>query len=136
MPDKAILDSSVIAAIFFKDEASERAAQVARRFRLITLDLAVAEVANVAWKRVIFFDESKELMSIALKRSIDFITGACVVITSRELIESAFEIAMEEKITAYDALFIAASEREKAPLLTADRNLQEKVKQKRNVRLI
>ena len=136
MSDKVILDSSLIAAIFFKEEASERAERAVENCDLITVDLAAAEVANVAWKRVIFFNESKEITSKALKGSIDFITGVCEIITSQELLEDAFEIAIVDKITIYDSLFIAASEREKVPLLTTDGKLYEKVKSKRSVKLI
>jgi len=136
MPDRGILDSSVIAAIFFKEDASERAERVAENYKLITVDLAIAEVANVAWKRVVFFNESKEIALKALRRGIDFISGACEVISSQELIEDAFEIAIADKITIYDSLFIAASEREKVPLLTTDGKLYEKVKLKRSVKLI
>ncbi|OFV68328.1 MAG: ribonuclease VapC3 [Candidatus Syntrophoarchaeum caldarius] len=136
MPDRAILDSGVIAAIFFKEESSDRAEKVAENYELITVDLAIAEVANVAWKRVIFFNESKEVALKALKSSVDFILGVCKVISSQEVIEDAFEIAITDKITIYDSLFIAASEREKAPLLTTDAKLHEKVKSKRSLKLI
>jgi len=77
MSDKVILDSSLIAAIFFKEETSERAERAVENCDLITVDLAVAEVANVAWKRVVFFNESKKITLKALKGSIDFITGVC-----------------------------------------------------------
>jgi len=60
----------------------------------------------------------------------------CKVISSQEVIEDAFEIAITDKITIYDSLFIAASEREKAPLMTTDRKLHEKVKSKRSLKLI
>jgi predicted nucleic acid-binding protein len=136
MPDRVILDSGVIAAIFFKEESSERAERVAENYKLITVDIAIGEVANVAWKRVVFFNESKEITSKALRRGVDFIVGACEVIASRELIEDAFEIAIADKITIYDSLFIAASEGKKIPLLTTDGKLYEKVKSKRNVKLI
>ena len=136
MPDSVILDTSVIAAIFFKEDSSERAETAADNYKLITVDLAIAEVANVAWKRVMFFDESKEIALKALRRSIDFITSVCEVISSQELLEDAFEIAIADKITLYDSLFIAASEREKVPLLTTDGKLYENVKSKRNVKLV
>jgi predicted nucleic acid-binding protein len=80
MQDKIVLDSSVIAAIFFKEEASEKAEKAAMNYTLITLDLAVAEVSNVAWKRVVFFQETNEIIFNALRKSIDFIIGACEVI--------------------------------------------------------
>jgi len=136
MPDRVILDSGVIAAIFFKEESSDRAEKVAENYELITVDLAIAEVANVAWKRVIFFNESKEVALKAVKKSVDFILGVCKVISSQEVIEDAFEIAITDKITIYDSLFIAASEREKAPLMTTDAKLHEKVKSKRSLNLI
>jgi Predicted nucleic acid-binding protein, contains PIN domain len=136
MPDRVILDTSVIAAIFFKEDSSERAETAADNYKLITVDLAIAEVANVAWKRVMFFDESKAIALKALRRSIDFITSVCEVISSQELLEDAFEIAIADKITLYDSLFIASSEREKVPLLTTDGKLYENVKSKRNVKLV
>ena len=136
MPDRVILDTSVIAAIFFKEESSARAERAAENYQLITVNLAFAEVANVAWKRVAFFNTSKKIASKALRRSMDFITGVCEVISSNELIEDAFEIAIADKTTIYDSLFIAASEREKVPLLTIDGKLYEKVKSKRSVKLV
>nr|QNO56441.1 ribonuclease VapC3 [Methanosarcinales archaeon ANME-1 ERB7] len=136
MQDRVILDSSVIAAIFFKEDSSEKAEMAAENYKLITVDLAIAEVANVAWKRVMFFDESKEIALKALRKSTNFINGACEVIRTQKLLEDAFAIAIEDKITIYDSFFIAASEREKVPLLTTDGKLYEKVKSKRNVKLI
>ena len=136
MQDRVILDSSVIAAIFFKEDSSEKAEKAAENYKLITVDLAIAEVANVAWKRVMFFDESKEIALKALRRGIDFITSVCEVISTRKLLEDAFAIAIEDKITIYDSFFIAASEREKVPILTTDGKLYEKVKSKRNVKRI
>lgn len=134
--NKIILDSGVIAAIFFKEAISEKAEKVAEGHSLITLDLAFVEVANVAWKRVVIFKESKELMLKSLKSSSDFISRACDVISSKELLEDAFYIAVLEKITIYDSLFVAASEKEKASLITADGKLYEKLKTTRNVKLI
>ncbi len=135
-PNKVILDSGVIAAIFFKEAISEKAEKVAESHSLITMDLAFIEVANVAWKRVVIFKESKELMLKSLKSSSDFISRACDVIASKELLENAFNIAVIEKITIYDSLFVAASEKEKVPLITADGKLYDKLKTTRNVKLI
>ncbi len=131
-----ILDSGVIAAIFFKEEASEKAEKAAENYSLITIDLAFVEVANVAWKRVVFFRESEKIILKGFKNSSDFINSACRVIFSRELLDDAFKIAVLDKITIYDSLFVAASEREKVPLLTTDGKLYEKLKKSRNIVLI
>ncbi|NTV27571.1 MAG: type II toxin-antitoxin system VapC family toxin, partial [Methanothrix sp.] len=60
MLDKAILDTGVIVAIYFEEDASERAVEVASEHSPITVDLAVAEVGNAAWKRVALFGEGKD----------------------------------------------------------------------------
>ena len=83
-----------------------------------------------------FFNEPKVVALKALRGSINLIIGACEVISTHKLLEDAFEIAIVDRITIYDSLFIAASEREKVPLLTTDGKLYEKVKSKRNVKRI
>jgi predicted nucleic acid-binding protein len=137
MPDSAVLDSSVVAAIFlFKDSNSDMAASTIADKRLITLDMSMAEVGNVAWKRVAHFQEDKAITLAALRDCLGFISEACVVVRAGDLTEDAYDIAVEDRIAFYDSLFLAAAEREHAPLLTLDRKLYEKAKGKRDVRLI
>jgi len=59
MPDEVVLDSSVIEAMFFKEDASMRALDAAAKSDLITLDLAIAEVGNMAWKQVVLCGADK-----------------------------------------------------------------------------
>src|SRR5512136_1187693 len=121
MPDKVVLDSSVIAAIFFPEgEVSERAEEVAAKNDLITLDLAIDDVGNVAWKRAVFFKEDKGTTLAALQDCRDFIAGSCTLLRSFDLVEEAYEISVEGKIAFYDSLFLAAAEKEQARLLTLD----------------
>jgi len=129
MPDKIFLDTSVIAAIFFReDDVVSKAEKVVEETKtLYTLDLAIAEITNVAWKKVVFGGDSAEIVGKALSKCIEFITSVCQVVRSVELYDLAFKIAVEKKITAYDALFIAASKKYGAKLVTADRELAEKV---------
>jgi predicted nucleic acid-binding protein len=124
MPGKCVLDSCVIAAIFFREEASSRAVESVQNRDLITVDLAMAEVSNVAWKRVTLFQEKEEIIVPALENSIEFINTVCKVINTRELITRSFEIALKEKISFYDSLFLAAAQKEKVPLITLDKRLK------------
>lgn len=124
MPNKYVLDSSIIAAIFFREQSSMKAAMVVKDSQLITVDLARAEVANVAWKRVTLFDEDQEIITKALEMSMEFIDTSCEVIPTTEIMEESFNIALEEKISFYDSLFLAASKRENVPLLTLDKRLK------------
>lgn len=124
MPDSCILDSSIIAAIFFREKASTKAVKLVQDKNLYTVNLARAEVANVAWKRINFFKEDTELTLEALTRCIEFINTSCEVIDMQELIYSAFNIAVKEGLTLYDSLFLAAADKENLPLYTLDKKLK------------
>ena len=91
-----------------------------------TLDLAVAEITNVAWKKMVFGGDSAEIVGKALSKCIEFITSVCQVVRSVELYNLAFKIAVEKRITAYDALFIAASKKYGAKLVTLIESLLRK----------
>ena len=136
MPHRAVLDSSVLAAMFFREDSSPRALKCASECDPVTLDLAMAEVGNVAWKQVVFFGENRDRASDALQDCQDFIATACTIIKASDLSMKAFQIAVDDKISYYDSLFLAAAEREGFPLMTLDQKLQEKAKAKRDVRLI
>lgn len=136
MPDRVVLDSSILAAMFFKEASSSRALKCAAECDPVTLDLAIAEIGNVAWKQVVFSGESKDRALDALRDCQDFITTACTLMKASDLTDKAFEIAVENKTSYYDSLFLAAAQVEEMPLLTLDRKLYEKVKAKRDVRLV
>ena len=129
MRDKAVLDTGIISALFFEEEISKRAEKIVEAYDdLITVDLAIPELANVAWKRVQFFKEPKETIEVNLRKGVEFILRACDVISSCEIYKRAFEIAVERGITVYDALFLAAAEKEGADFITSDGKLVEKLK--------
>lgn len=135
MRDRAVLDTGVIVAVYFDEDASDRAAEVASKHSPITLDLAVAEVGNAAWKRVVFFADSKDAASKSLYKCLEFIKS-CTQLSSLDLAMLAYEISVENKTTFYDSLFLAAAEKEGVPLYTLDKKMYEKVKAKRDVRLV
>jgi predicted nucleic acid-binding protein len=61
---------------------------------------------------------------------------SCTLIKASDLSMKAFEIAVEDRISYDDSLFLAAAEKEGIPLMTLDQKLQEKTKAKRDVRLV
>lgn len=135
MQDRAVLDTGVIVAIFFDEAASDRAVEVASECSPVTLNLAVAEAGNAAWKRVAFFGESKDAAWKSLYKCLEFIKS-CHQISSSELAALAYEISVENGTTFYDSLFLAAAEKERVPLYTLDRKMYEKVKAKRDVHMV
>jgi predicted nucleic acid-binding protein len=136
MPDKVALDSNILAAMFFKEDASPRALKAVIEPDLITLDLAVAEVGNVAWKLVIRSKEDKELTLTALQKCLAFISETCDVIRAQDIAAEAYEISVEARVAFYDSLFLALARREQVPLLTLDRKLYERIGGRMNVKLI
>jgi predicted nucleic acid-binding protein len=135
MPDEAILDTGVIVAIYFKEEGSIRAKKVAMEHHPITVDWAFAEAGNAAWKRVAIFGKDKDATWASLSKCFEYI-NSCDLLAASELASVAFQIAVEDKIAFYDALFVAASELKQVPLYTLDKKLYEMVKGKRNVRMV
>ena len=136
MRDSVVLDSSVIAPVFFPEEKTEQIMGMLKEKRFITVDLAIAEVTNVAWKRCMFFHEDKEITKEALNNCITFITDVCDVLHMRDLISDAFLDATKYSITVYDALFLAAAQKRTIPLLTMDAKLYHKLKSTEDVMLI
>jgi predicted nucleic acid-binding protein len=136
MLERVALDSNVLAAMFFKEDASQRALDAVAKPDLITLDLAVAEVGNVAWKQVTLCGEDKDLTLTALQKCLTFISEACDVISAEDLVVEAYEISIVTKAAFYDSLFLALAEREKVPLLTLDKRMYNKVNSSHNVQLI
>jgi len=125
MPDKYVLDSSIIAAIFFKEDKSSKVVNAILDKELTTVDLSIAEVSNVAWKKVVIFEEKEDIIYQALKKGLEFINTACEVINTNEIADRAFQIALKEKISFYDSLFITAAEKSNVPLLTLDKKLKK-----------
>lgn len=137
MPDRVVLDSSIIAAIFLQDDDdSKRARTMIRSYDRITLDTAIAEIGNVAWKKTVLFGEDRTEMLSGLQDGINFIIGMCTMLKASDLADDAYAVAVKSKIAFYDALFLAAAEKEQVPLLTLDKKLYAKAKSDRDVRLM
>lgn len=67
MPDRVVLGTGVIFAVYFKEGASSRAKKAAMENDPITVDLAFAEADNAAWKRIMSFGEDRDANRISLR---------------------------------------------------------------------
>jgi predicted nucleic acid-binding protein len=88
-------------------------------------DIALAEAINVIWKYSSLsgqknVDPYKTLADLML------IWGKLTVVDTEALAFIAMKIAVENKITLYDALYAALSKLNRAPLLTFDKYLKSK----------
>jgi len=123
MHGSLVLDSSIIAAIFFPEEISGKSLAIAERHDCITVDLAYAEVANVAWKRISHTGQDTATVKNLLDECMAFIRETCQVLPPQDLLPSAYDLACSHRITVYDALFLAAAVQCTSPLVTADKKL-------------
>ncbi len=135
MRDRAVLDSGVIFALYFQEDASERAERAVEAISPLVLDLSVAEVGNAAWKRVTIFQESNDSARASFSKCLEFI-HSCTMIPSADLATLAYDIALDNKISFYDSLFLAAARRDEVSLLTLDRKMYEKARAQGIVQLI
>ena len=87
---------------------------------ILVPDLFFVECANALWKTVRRGDIPQEEAEsgIAYLRALGL-----NVVSTRDLVRRALEIACQLGITAYDACYAALSERMEVPLLTADNRL-------------
>jgi len=128
-----LLDSSAIAIIIKR----LRGKAVEHLYRNTTLDLSRYELGNIIWKKCVL----KSLISQeeALYRAEDM--AKTLELTSMERVESnedfkdAMRLAINLKITFYDASYLQIAKSRKLTLVTEDKKLSEKAK-KANIRTI
>jgi predicted nucleic acid-binding protein len=112
-----VIDSSALVKYFAREEGWERVRELILE-GVVTLDLAIKEVANALWRKVKRGDMS---VDVALEIIRDLSESKAVKVMGQdEYIEDAFRIALEYGITVYDSLFIALAERLGVELVTCD----------------
>ncbi|BBG27882.1 type II toxin-antitoxin system VapC family toxin [Sulfuracidifex tepidarius] len=116
------IDSSTLVKLFSKEEGWEKVGEVIRE-GAVTLDLTIKEVANALWKKVLRGEMSED---VSVKILSDLVKGEAIkIISQEEYLIDAFRIAIEEKITVYDALFISLAKTKGIELVTCDRKQYE-----------
>ncbi len=136
MRDKAVLDSSFIASMFFLDDFTEWARKRVVKFRdLVTLNYARIEIFNVAWKRISLFNGDEKVVKVALKKAMEFI-DTLEVFNAEKFLDSALDIGLQRRISIYDSLFIATALKLDCLLLTTDLKLASKIREMNEIESI
>jgi predicted nucleic acid-binding protein len=115
---KLVVDASVAAKWFLPEEHSEAALRLLQEGReLLVPDLIWAEVGNTLWKR----RQKNEVLEEDARRILQELGRFNLVVHScRDLSDSAWMIASRWKRSFYDSLYLALSESESCPMVTAD----------------
>jgi predicted nucleic acid-binding protein len=118
-----VIDSSSLVKFVNKEQNWEGVLRELKVDSFVTVELAIHEVANSIWKRVLKREVSQE---VALKVFQEFVKEVVenglvtLVPISTELLSSALRLASEEKITVYDSEFIELARPNKWDLVTSD----------------
>jgi hypothetical protein len=119
-----VVDASVAAKWFVREDFYEDAAELLEYFdQLCSVDLLVAEVTNIAWKKLL-------LGAIAPAQAVDMAKGVRSGISrlypSGLFNERALQLASQLRHSVYDCLYLACAESLGATLVTADRQFGRK----------
>jgi len=129
-----VIDSSTLAKFLLKEGGWERVKGVPTGGPY-TLDLAVKEVANAIWRRVTLMgDVSLEKAPAILGDLLELRRVALRVEPQDPYLGQALRIAVENRVTVYDSLFIAQAIAKKAALTTSDER-QGRVAERLNVKM-
>ena len=124
-----VVDASVAARFLLFEELSEKADLLLQKFHEDTIELKAPrlvnyEVGNALWKavkqKVIDTHEASRKFSQFIKLKLD-----CVELDEQESLE-ALTWAMKNDVAYYDSVYVKASEKTGATLLTADDAFYEK----------
>jgi len=128
-----VVDASALSAFILKEPGWRALSEYL--MNSISIDHVTKEVANAIWKayigRVIGAEQARRLYSL-MKSMI----GVNVVLEPEEkYLDRTLEIALEHKVTIYDALYIALARESNIPLLTLDEK-QAQVARKLNITVL
>ncbi len=116
------IDSSALVKFFSGEEGWKKVEEEILK-GTISLDLSIKEVANALWKKV-----SNTEITLADAQDIlnDLIKSETIKMEDQNpYLPSALKLAVENKITVYDALFIELARSTKTDLVTSDRTQAE-----------
>jgi predicted nucleic acid-binding protein len=137
--DKIVVDSSVAIKWFIPQDYSSEANKILNSYQqgqliLLAPDLIYAEVGNIIWK----MERFQGLESVDAQTILDvFEQIQFNIVTSKQLLGSAYRFATNYQRSVYDSLYVVLSIRENCQFITADSKLYNAVcKQVENIKLV
>lgn len=115
-----VIDSSALAKLLLKEEGWKRVEEIIVE-KPFTLDLAIKEVANAIWRRVVLLHDIDIEKVLTLLNHLLELKKVLRVEPQDQYIVQAFTIILENNIAVYDALFIAQAMIKKATSVTSDK---------------
>jgi len=115
-----VVDASVLAAFILKEPGWRGLAGYIKR--CTSVDHVLKEVSNAIWRACIVkgyidLSSARELLEVLMS----LVERNMVLEPEERYLSEALEVALEDKITVYDALYIAMARARNLPLLTLDK---------------
>jgi len=134
MRNKAVLDTSFIASLFFRDRFTKWSREIIKQFHhLLTIDYAYIELYNIAWKRISLFGEDKDIGLKALNYAIRFLETLEIEDFNKYL-DDALKLGLKLGIPVYDSLFLSLALKRNALFITTDLKLVRKISKNEEIR--
>lgn len=123
MIKRYVVDASVAAKWYFREEHSERAdALLEQDSELFAPGLLAVEIATLVWKRA----RRGEISEVAADRIVAALRQVPLEIRpTAELVTAALPLALHGGLTLHDAFYAALAVKSGCPLVTADRKLYD-----------
>jgi len=118
---KLVVDAAVAVKWFVPETHSAEASRLLHpQHELLAPDLLFPEVGNVLWKKV----ERRELQPEEARSVLHGLARVSLAVhPCQPLVPAALEIALANRRTVYDSLYLALAEARGCRLVTADRRL-------------
>jgi predicted nucleic acid-binding protein len=128
-----VIDASVAAKWVLPEIGADRAAKLREQDDdFIAPALIVSEIGNAIWKRVMWHEMPVEDGVRAGEIAVRLLSR---LFPLEELLGRALEIAAELDHPIYDCFYLALAERERVPLVCADKRLREKAKRLKGIEM-
>lgn len=123
MIKRYVVDASVAAKWYFREDLSERAdALLEQKNEIFAPGLLAVEIATLVWKRA----RRGEISETAADRIVAALRQVPLEIRpTAELVTAALPLALHKGLTLHDGFYVALAMKSGCPLVTADRKLYD-----------
>ena len=125
-----VIDASALAAFLLKEPGWRELAPYLKNS--ISMDMILKEVSNTIWKACTLRGSITVDNAIKLYEIMESMIGKNIILEPEiKYLQDAFKIALKNRVTVYDALYISLAKAKNLPLLTLDRRQSKAAKEVR-----
>lgn len=129
-----VLDSSALVKLVLEEPRSAQARKIVMEAvregeKILIPDIALAEALNALWKHHLIIGDLSLNQLESSAEDLLAIWRNLTVQPTVQIAKPALKIALENRITIYDALYLALAKKQGSRLLTFDERLREKAEE-------